>query len=97
MNYDEIRGRQGASMLNHVATLVGQDQFCFSHYFLTMAIAFLGIAVMLRVQAGVECSIYIFFLLKINWNGLNVFTLVSMVKIASEFEFSQFEQPKRTN
>ena len=29
MNYDEMRGKQGASMLNHVATLVGQDQFYF--------------------------------------------------------------------
>ena len=51
----------------------GQDQFFFSHYFLTMAIAFLGTAVMLRDQflaiAGIECNIY-FFLLKINWNGL---------------------------
>ena len=29
MNYDEMRGKQGANMLNHVATLVGQDQFYF--------------------------------------------------------------------
>ena len=29
MNYDEMRGKQGANMLNHVATLVGQDQFDF--------------------------------------------------------------------
>ena len=27
MNYDEMRGKHGASMLYHVATLVGQDQF----------------------------------------------------------------------
>ena len=62
MNYDEMREKQGANMLNHVATLVGQDQFCFSHYLLTMVIAFLGIAAMLRDQflaiAGVECSIF---------------------------------------
>ena len=25
MNYDEMRGKQGANMLNHVATLAGQD------------------------------------------------------------------------
>ena len=29
MNYDEMRVKQGANMLNHVATLVGQDQFYF--------------------------------------------------------------------
>ena len=29
MNYDEMRGKQGANLLNHVATLVGQDEFCF--------------------------------------------------------------------
>ena len=29
MNYDEMREKQGANLLNHVATLVGQDQFCF--------------------------------------------------------------------
>ena len=29
MNYDEMRGKQGANMLNHVATLVVQDQFYF--------------------------------------------------------------------
>ena len=27
MNYDEMRGKHSANMLNHVATLVGQDQF----------------------------------------------------------------------
>ena len=77
----EMRGKQGANMLIRVATLMGQDQFYFSHYFLTMAIAFLGIAAMLREQylaiARVECSIFLF---KINWNGLNVFTLISVVK-----------------
>ena len=29
MNYDEMRGKQGANMLNHVTTMVGQEQFCF--------------------------------------------------------------------
>ena len=29
MNYDEIRRKQGANLLNHVATLVGQEKFCF--------------------------------------------------------------------
>ena len=61
-----------------------RTNYIFSHYFLTMAIAFLGIAAMLRDQvlaiAGVECKIFLF---KINWNGLNVFTLISMVKNAS--------------
>ena len=55
-------GKQGANMLNHVATLVSQDQFYFSPYFLRMAIAFLGIAAMLRDQflaiAGVEYGIF---------------------------------------
>ena len=49
-----------------------------------MAIASLAIVAMLRdlflAIAGVECSIFLF---KINWNGLNIFTLISMVKIAS--------------
>ena len=84
MNYDEMRGKQGANMLNHVASLVVRTNFVFSHYFLTMAIAFLGIAAMSRDQflaiAGIEC---IFFSFLINWNRLNVFTLISMVNIAS--------------
>ena len=50
MNYDEMKGKQRANMLNHVTTLVGRDQFYFSHDFLTMAIAFLAIAAMLRDQ-----------------------------------------------
>ena len=58
MNYDEMRGKQGANLLNHVATLVGQDQFHCFNYFLTMAIVFLDIAAMLRDQflaiGGVE-------------------------------------------
>ena len=29
MNYDEMRGKKGANMLNHVTTLAGQDQFYF--------------------------------------------------------------------
>ena len=29
MNYDEMRGKQGANLLNHVASLLGQDEFCF--------------------------------------------------------------------
>ena len=27
MNYDEMKVKQGANMLNHAVTLVGQDQF----------------------------------------------------------------------
>ena len=29
MNYVEMKGKQGDNTLNHVATLVGQDQFYF--------------------------------------------------------------------
>ena len=29
MNYDEMRGKQGANMFNHVGTLVGQDKLYF--------------------------------------------------------------------
>ena len=29
MNYEEMCGKQCANMLNHVTTLVGQDQFYF--------------------------------------------------------------------
>ena len=51
MNYDEMRGKQGANMFIHVAPLVGHDQFYFfSHYSSTMAIVFLGIVAMLRDQ-----------------------------------------------
>ena len=77
-------------MLSHVATLVGQDQFCFFPLLLfNMAIVFLGIAAMLRDQflaiAGIECStFFIFFYLKslerikcfyIIFNGKNCFLI----------------------
>ena len=29
MNYNEMEGKQGANMLNHVTTLAGQDQLNF--------------------------------------------------------------------
>ena len=29
MNYDEMRGKQGGNLLNHVASLLGQNEFCF--------------------------------------------------------------------
>ena len=48
MNYDEMREKQGANMLNHVATLVVQDQFYFFQLLLTIAIAFLAFVAMLR-------------------------------------------------
>ena len=79
-----MRGKQGANVLNHVATGGPGPIKFFSHYFLTMANVFLAIAAMLRDQfltiAGDECSIFSF---KINWNGLNDSTLISMLKIAS--------------
>ena len=66
MNYDEMRGKQGANMLNHVATLVGQDQLYFFPLLLNNGYCifryFLGIAAMLRDQflaiGGIECSIF---------------------------------------
>ena len=62
MNYDEMRGKQGDNLLNHVATLVGQDLFCFFPLLLNNGYCVLSIAAMLRDQflaiAGVECSIF---------------------------------------
>ena len=34
MNYDEMRGKHGANVLNHVATLMAQDQFYFFPFLL---------------------------------------------------------------
>ena len=48
MNYDEMRGKQGANMLNHVATLVGQDQFYFFPLLFNNCIVFLALAVLLN-------------------------------------------------
>ena len=65
MIHDEMRGKQGANMLNHVATLVGHDQLYFFPLFLNNGYCifryffrYLGIATMLRDQflaiGGVE-------------------------------------------
>ena len=67
-NYDEMREKQGANMLNHVVFLVGQDQLYFFPLLLNNDYCvfryFLGIAAMLRDQflaiAEVECSIFSF-------------------------------------
>ena len=95
-----MKGKQGANMLNRVATLMGQDQFYFSHYFLIMAIAFLAIAAMLRDQylaiAGVECSIFfIWNKLKqikcfyIKFNGKNCFLIrIFAIQTAKKNELS---------
>ena len=85
MNYDEMGGKTRHQYGKSCCHSGGSGPILFfSHYFLTMAIAFLGIAAMLRDQflaiARVECSV---FLSIINWNRLNVFTLISVVKIVS--------------
>ena len=65
MNYDEMRGKQGANLLNHVTSLLGQDEFSFFPLLFNKGFCVLSYCAMLRDQflaiAGIECSIFFYF------------------------------------